>query len=396
MMENNFSLELAGIPKELQLLIHILKTENDDSASIFSNEQYSNIDWKFFIVLAKHHRIYPQIFSKVNKIDSPYIPENVIQMLSQLYKRNTFQMLRMSGEMELTSKLFSDKGIRLLFLKGPVLAEDLYGDISLRTSSDLDVLIPIEKLDKVDTLLTDEGYEKDDYIQTVLNDWKWRHHHVTYLHPQKQIKLEVHWRLNPGPGLEPSFEDLWECRRKSTITDSPVYLLGKEDLFLFLVSHGARHGWSRLRWLMDIHQLVNKQLNWKKLIGHLRKYQSLSLGGQALLLSSQLFDTQINKDISHLMTGKQPKQLAQATVFYLENRVNLHTEPLPKEVSKYHGRYLFSLKTIQQKFLFIMSFLYPYPEDAEILPLPKILHFLYFPLRPVLWVWRKTKKQAVL
>ena len=35
-----------------------------------------------------------------------------------------------------------------------------------------------------------------------------------------------------------------------------VYILGREDLFLFLVSHGARHGWSRLRWLIDIHQIV--------------------------------------------------------------------------------------------------------------------------------------------
>ena len=42
-----------------------------------------------------------------------------------------------------------------------------------------------------------------------------------------------------------------------------------------------------------------------------------------------------------------------------------------------------------------MSFLYPYPEDAEILPLPKYLQFLYFPLRPFLWAWRKTMKRAL-
>ena len=38
--------------------------------------------------------------------------------------------------------------IPLLFLKGPVLAKELYGDLSLRTSSDLDVMIPIHKLGK--------------------------------------------------------------------------------------------------------------------------------------------------------------------------------------------------------------------------------------------------------
>ena len=109
---------------------------------------------------------------------------------------------------------------------------------------------------------------KDDYIVKVLNDWKWRHHHITYFHPQKKIKLEVHWRLNPGPGKEPCFNELWERKRISSLTSFPVYFLGREDLFLFLVSHGARHGWSRLRWLVDIHQLVKQELDWSKLISH--------------------------------------------------------------------------------------------------------------------------------
>ena len=45
----------------------------------------------------------------------------------------------------------------LLFLKGPVLAKELYGDISLRTSSDLDILIPIHKLGKLEELLKNSG-----------------------------------------------------------------------------------------------------------------------------------------------------------------------------------------------------------------------------------------------
>ena len=75
---------------------------------------------------------------------------------------------------------------------------------------------------------------KDDYIQTVLNDWKWRHHHFTYFHSEKKVKLEIHWRLHPGPGKEPSFTELWERKQKSSLTKFPVYCLGNEDLFLFL------------------------------------------------------------------------------------------------------------------------------------------------------------------
>jgi hypothetical protein len=52
------------------------------------------------------------------------------------------------------------------------------------------------------------------------------------------------------------------------------------------------------------------------------------------------------------------------------------------------------LLTVPQKIQFIASFMFPYPEDAETLPLPKALHVLYFPLRPFLWGWRKVKTNA--
>ena len=54
-------------------------------------------------------------------------------------------------------------------------------------------------------------------------------------------------------------------------------MLGKEDLFLFLVSHGARHGWSRLRWLVDIKKIVKQELNWNEIHKLMRKYQMLHI-----------------------------------------------------------------------------------------------------------------------
>ena len=69
-------------------------------------------------------------------------------------------MLYLSGEMEILSGLFFNKNIKSLYLKGPALAHDLYGDVSLRTSSDLDLLISINDLDLVEDLLTKEVMKK--------------------------------------------------------------------------------------------------------------------------------------------------------------------------------------------------------------------------------------------
>lgn len=395
-MSKGFILNLNEVPKELKLMIELIKSESIEELNAIEIGFFENLDCKKFVELAFHHRIFPVISQKVKKIyPNKLLTKFVVDHLNSSYKNNIFNMLHLSAEMEQVSMLFKENQIKTLFLKGPVLAAELYGDISLRTSGDLDLMIPISDLDKAEKLLLDAGYVKDDYIETILNDWKWRHHHITFIHPQKNIKLEIHWRLNPGPSKEPSFEELWDRKQLSKLTSNPVYFLGREDLFLFLVSHGARHGWSRLRWLLDIHQLVKFELNWPYVIKLLKKHQYLHIGGQALILSSQLFNTPLSKEMVPLIKNPRAQKLSNEATFYLQKMVNLHTDPVPEDVARYHKRHLFSLMSFRQKILFLISLLFPYPEDAKTLPLPEKLHLLYFPLRPFLWVLRKTKKSYI-
>ncbi len=391
-MANKPVLDLKNVPQELKLIIELMKEGNEEYLKENSEVLTSGVNWNHFIDLVFHHRLHPLMNAKLKLLDKHNIPAAVFTSMNVAYKKNTFQMLHLSAEMQRVNQIFDDNQIRLLFLKGPVLAQELYGDISLRTSSDLDFLVPIEDLEASEALLSKLGYEKDDYIQTVLSDWRWRHHHVTYIHPVKGTKLEIHWRLHPGPGAEQTFDELWKRKIQSTPTAHPVYLLGKEDLFLFLTAHGARHGWSRLRWLIDIHQLVVQGLEWTKIHNLLKRYHIVQIGGQAIILSTELLNARVPKEVNKRFRTDRTKKLAQAAIYYLESMIHLHSEPLPEEVSEYHKRHLFSLMSFKQKALFILSFMYPYPEDAKTLPLPKSLHFLYFPLRPFLWAWRKLKR----
>jgi hypothetical protein len=394
-MDNQFSLDLKAVPKELLLIIEVLKNENIEKLEKRLKELSTGIDWKLFIELSMHHRVYSLLYSVLKNVDDTLIPCYVIKTLYQHYKINTFQMLHLCAEMENINNLLKDKKIRTLFLKGPVLALELYGDLSLRTSCDLDILISIKDIEKVEEILFNSGYQKDEYILSILGDWKWRHHHFTYYHPIKKIKLEVHWRLNPGPGREPNFNNLWKRKRMTANSSTLVYFLGEEDLLFFLTTHGARHGWSRLRWLKDIDLILKKGIDSKKAAQLFKKYHYQPIGGEGILLSSQLLNSPIDEDLELLTSSDRPKKLAQEAIFYLKNMVNLHTDPIPEEVSRYHKRHLISLMSNQQRFFFLLSCLHPYPTDVKTLPLPKGLHFLYFLLRPFLWAWRKTRHHAL-
>ena len=287
-------------------------------------------------------------------------------------------MLHLSGEMERVSKLFTENQICSLFLKGPVVAYDLYGDISLRTSKDLDILIPETDLAKAENLLLNEGYEKEE-VPTVLNEIKWRHHHIAYFHPKKKIQIEIHWRLHPRPMKEPKFEELWARKRISSLTKHPVSFLGREDLVLYLIAHGARHGWFRLRSLKDIDQMFKHEMDYKKVSLFIKEYQHQRLVGQASILVNQLLNK--SKKIC-VANERHSKKLSEQAYLYIRNG----------EEFEYPNKYLFSLKTNIQKIHFLVLLFYPRPVDVELITLLKCIHFLYFPLRPFLWTWRKIIK----
>jgi hypothetical protein len=394
-MECSNTLDLTNLSKEFKLQLEFLQLNSIEEINKLNPNRFINIDWSEFLALTIHHRTFCMLYKKMKNANNIYIPEFVVQKLGTLYKSNIFRMLHLSAEMETVNKIMQKEKIKFLLLKGPALAKELYGDISLRTSSDIDALIPINELQKVDQLLQKEGYVKNDYFRSVLNDWKWRHHHVTYFHPVKKVKLEIHWRLNPGPASEPSFDELWDRKKYIKLTSTPLYLLGNEDLFVFLASHGARHGWSRIRWLLDINQIMKKDiLNFESLMAISEKHQYTHLLGQSIKLTSELLNTQITNKLIDYTHNKRAISLAKRTTYYFENKVNLHTYPVPEDISNYHKNYLFFMKTPLQKLLFVMSFFYPFPEDQDILPLPKRLHFLYFPLRPVLWLWNKVRLRS--
>ncbi|NBD26352.1 nucleotidyltransferase domain-containing protein [Paenibacillus glycinis] len=372
-------------------MLAFMRTDAVTPAGQSVHPSLPNIDWNQFVKLARHHRVYPKLYA--DQKAGELIPADVLQVLQSDFMQNMFQMLRLSGEMERVCKSLRESGIPPLVLKGPVLAKDLYGDLSLRTSKDLDILIPTGEVEHAEKLLLALGYESDSNVPRVFN-WKWKTHHISFTHPQTRIQVEIHWRLNSDMGKEPPFEELWARRRRSPLSREEIYLLGSEDLFMYLVSHGARHGWFRLRWLADIDRMMRRSLDYGMLIPLMRRYECLHLGGQALMLVSSLFNTPVPQEAKQMLAGGHARELAERSLYFIRDIVSFTPGPGYKELEKTYKRYLFALKTNRQKSVYMISQLYPSFRDTEALPLPKSLHFLYFPLRPFVWLWRQMKQGA--
>lgn len=356
-------------PKELKLLLSLIVLDNDPALPTLISRVNPDMDWDYFLELCIHHRVYPLVYRNINKSGFTFIPKNVLDSLKLEYMRNTINMLGLTKEMEAITKSLNENDIRSLILKGPILGKELYGDISLRTSKDLDILVPLNDLMSTDEVLRRLGYIQIGTIDLV------NRHHTSYVHSQSRIVVEVHWRLEPERGKEPSFDELWSRKELSSLTTSPVYSLGREDLFISLVTHGFRHGWFRLRWLTDIHFIVYKQMNWHEIVEMMQTYKFQRELSQTLLLMIELFRTPTNVFPDNIVPDRKAIRMAVLAA----NLINDHG----------FKRYHFARKKLHHKILFLVKLLSPRTEDIELLHLPKALYFLHFVIRPFLWIWKR-------
>ena len=83
MMENNLSLDLTRVPKELKLILEIIKDESNPNLKKFMNEG-EEIDWELFKELAIHHRLFPLLVGKLRKMEGQYIPRDTLSRLGSI------------------------------------------------------------------------------------------------------------------------------------------------------------------------------------------------------------------------------------------------------------------------------------------------------------------------
>ncbi len=137
--------------------------------------------------------------------------------------------------------------------KGPALSLQAYGEVGARTFGDLDVFVPRRDLDRSVALLTDAGYTFAQWHDASERAAILEHsHHVAGSRPSPFADghLEVHWRalaLPTRPGA-PLADALFE---EATEEVETVPVVPWTAAFPVLVEHHAKHGWSRLLYVVD-------------------------------------------------------------------------------------------------------------------------------------------------
>lgn len=359
------------------------------------------INWSIFTKLVLRHRVYPVVYRYLRSLTQPAIPDEVMSFLCQLNKNNICKTLQMMTEFLGILRSLDKRGILAIALKGFPLAYQLYGDVTLRTSRDLDILVPSEDINEARKILESRGYlcrhTLGKTLPARIKKWMQANKHLEYWHPQLDICVELHWRLD-CQGMDIPLNQIEHNLTSLKLSGQSIRVLGEEELLLYLVIHGAAHVWFRLKWLLDVDLLVRKgQFSWKKLYLLADHLDVKAVLNQALLLLQGFLATPLPPSVTDLIEQDiKAQQLAFMALQLLTDQDNYpdNTKSAKEKVHLLYRQkiYEFSLFGSRNKLSFVTGLLLPSAEDLELLPLSGRFYFIYYAISPFTWFYRRTRK----
>ncbi|MEO8132464.1 MAG: nucleotidyltransferase family protein [Betaproteobacteria bacterium] len=270
---------------EVALLLGCARSRMDPvAAEAVRNALQQKIDWERVLAEAFKHGTAPLLYWNLTRAGFTGIPESALSRLKGAFNINARWSLSLTGELLKLLKLFREIGIRALPYKGPVLSAAAYGNLSLRTFGDLDILMATEDIRKAKDVLVSLGYQADrDLTASEEVSYLRSHHDYKFVRSKDGIVVELQWGVTQWSFAFPiSFEDLWQRREEVAVGGTPVLNVPVEELLLILCVHGAKHQWEQLKWISDIAELVAAnydRLNWHRMLD-----QARSQGGERMLL----------------------------------------------------------------------------------------------------------------
>jgi hypothetical protein len=181
--------------------------------------------------------------------------------------------LRKYGEFRRVARALGEAGIPLIALKGLNLAELVYRDISLRPMSDLDILVPRDRVAECIALLRKLDYGHDEDLGAAAVAMLGTKCNLGLAYAKLDIWLEVHWSLDErhGEATDP-VPDVWKSALPARLGDADTQVMSPEFLLLHVCAHLAcNHSFAfSLRALCDIAEIVRMHpaLDWAAVVEH--------------------------------------------------------------------------------------------------------------------------------
>lgn len=287
------------------------------------------VDWEIVWREAIRHRAVTSFCRHLNVLVGEQLPAPVQEEIQEQQRAVRIHNTFLVEELGTVVRRFEEEDLPILTIKGPVLAQEAYGDVAYRQYVDLDVIIPPDRFVEAERLLKSIGYAcKPDRAH--LSEWQ----------KKMEIRLSGQWPLKRGNGTfsidlhtrtlpsgyttTPDFEAFWDRSREIRLNGSvPVRALSAEDMVLTLCHQGIKDQWRVLRHGCDIGEFIrsNPGIDWKKAVQIARRNGGASVLKLGLFMAQAVLGTSLPTDV-RTWIGDDPstERIGTMMTAFLENQ----------------------------------------------------------------------------
>jgi len=174
----------------------------ESSSALRTAIHSGQLPWEAVVSLANNHLLTPAMWVVLNKKNlSDELPDELRDCLRELHQLSKERNAQLQTQLLEAVRQLNRIDITPVLLKGAMhLVTDLYGDSGARIMTDIDLLVPREKIDECLTALHGLGYEAE---QDIHSDYHEDHHHCAPLfRPGDYGSLEIHRGLTDSPTVD--------------------------------------------------------------------------------------------------------------------------------------------------------------------------------------------------
>lgn len=255
-----------------------------------------NINWNILYGLAQYHKVTNAAYDGISTLDENFRPtDDVLQKFLLTSKKNIAMEVIRGIEIEQIFSQLELHKIRYTPLKGWLL-KNLYPKSYMRSMVDVDILVEDTKTELVNQIMKELGYSSEHFGEV---------HDVYYKKPC--MNIEIHKKLiDDKSTMRNSLKEL-ESRLRKTSEDGFMLEMIKEDFYVYLIAHIAKHynsGGTGIRSIMDVwvyNLQYQEELDGAYLDKELKKIGLLHFAKQVERLSYAWFGGKEDDDFSLVM-----------------------------------------------------------------------------------------------
>jgi len=273
---------------------HLTRADRDHILHVVKKD----VPWGHLAILADWDGVAGLLYYNMKHLDLLHLfPEPALGQLEGIYTHTRKRSLDILSEAEALSLALERAGIQAVALQGLSLITTVYEEPGLRQLGDMDLMVRPDHKQRLGETLWQAGYWGPDkrYPDLLYKEGLWVDIHTHLLNID---------RIGSRRYLFPEdLSPLWE--RAVPVFEQSDGLLVPDpfDNLIALAAHALKHSYSRMIWLVDIHESLLKWESahdrWGRVVERARSWSQEGIFLYALILLERIFDLKIPYRVKH-------------------------------------------------------------------------------------------------